>query len=117
VHLAALRGLRGGRDASLGKASERGFVGGDVGACFRGGAEFVGESIGKRRSLFVELLEFSFVGFGEVGPGVYEVIIVVLNQAERLRVKFERCALFVDRSYAGEELSVEMNEVRVGSEP
>ena len=90
--LAVLGGLRGGRDARIGEAGQRGFVGGDVRAFFRGGEKFVGEGIRKRGDFFVEFLQFGLVGFGKIGAGVDELVVVVLDQAQRLRIELERGA-------------------------
>ena len=47
---------------------------------------------------------------------MYELVVVVLQQPERLGIELERGALLVDRGYAREELRVEEDEVLVGSE-
>ena len=88
--LSVLGGLCGGGDASFGQAGERGFVGGDVRAVFCGGQEFGVEGIRQGRNLFVELPQFSLVGFREFSAGMYELVIGTLQQAERLGIKLER---------------------------
>jgi hypothetical protein len=91
-------------------------VGGGEGALFVGGKKFVGESIGEGRGFFVEFSQFRLFGFREVGAGVHKVVVIVLHQAERFGIEFERCALLVDRGYACEKLCVEENEILVSGE-
>src|SRR6266436_5963594 len=104
-------GLCGRGDASFRQTGERRFVGGDVGAGFRGGQESGVEGVRQRRKFFVELPQFSLVGFREFSARMYELVVGTLQQAERLGIKLERGALLIDRRYAREKFRVEVKEV------
>ena len=94
--VAGFGSLRRSGDASVGEASERSFVSGDKCALLRCVEDFVGEGIGKRRGLFVEFFQFCLIGFRKIGARVYELVVNVLDQANRLGVKLERGALLVN---------------------
>ena len=68
----------------------------DKGAVFGGGEKLVEKGVRERRQFFVQLLQFSLVGFREVGARVHELVVVVLQQTQRLGIKLERVALLVD---------------------
>ena len=104
--LPARCGLRCGRDSCFRQPGKRRLVIRRVRSLLRGREEFIFECGRKGRRLFIQLLQLGLFGFGELGALVYELLVVALDQAKRLRIKFQQCTLLIDGSYALEEFSV-----------
>ncbi len=74
--------------------------------CLGGGEQLGLKVFGQAGELFVELLELDLVGFAEIGAGVDELVVVVLDQALSFGIELERIALLVDGGDALKELVV-----------
>ncbi len=108
--LSSLRGcgqLRGAQPSQL--TGIRGSVGGVSGR----GQQLGLECVLQGGYLFVHLLQFGLVRVGEVGPGMHELLVIVLDQAQRFGVQFERAALLIDGFDPMVELTVKINGVVV----
>ena len=92
-------------------------VGGGIGGFPGSSQQFGAEGVLQGRNFLVDLLQFRFIGIREVGAGVHEFAVVVLHQAERLRVEVERRALLVDGLNSVVELGVEVHRIPVRCQP
>src|SRR5262249_46311876 len=108
-HLAALCRLGSGADLGPSQTGQGSLVSRHIRALPGGSEEFGTEGIGEACQFFIELLQFGFVGLAEFGSGVYKLVIGVLEQAQRFRIKLERVTLVVDGLYALEQACVEVD--------
>ena len=74
------------------------------------------EGVREAGELFVELLELDLVGFAEIGSGVDELVVVVLDQALSFGIELQRIELLVDGGDTLKELGVEEDGVTMCGE-
>ena len=111
VLLARLRVLGGGGDLRIAQPGERLYVRGRERARLGRREQLVGKRVFERRLFFVELLQLGLVGVGEIGAGFHKLLVVVLDEPQRLGIEMERRALVVDRLHARKELGVQIDGV------
>jgi hypothetical protein len=88
-----------------------------VESSFLGGRQQHGfEVVLQGGDLFVHLFEFGFVCIRKIGPGMYELTMIELDQAQRFGIQIKCVALLIDCLHALEKPAIEKNGVTMRGE-